>query len=59
MTKTEQEEVIIDPDEFDETIEMVCPQCGLTGDVPAEWEGLEIECKDCDQRFTVSDSDDE
>lgn len=49
---TEQNE-IIDPENFDATIQMECPECGLSGDVPAEWKGLQIECKECDERFTV------
>lgn len=52
------DEIILDPDDFDVTIRMVCPECGLSGDVPAEWEGLTIECKDCGERFTVTDEED-
>lgn len=51
---TDQDETIVDPEEFDEApITMECPECGLTGDVPGTWEGLRIECKDCDERITV------
>lgn len=49
------EEIIIDPDEFDETIRSVCPDCGTSGDVPSEWDGRTIECKDCGERFTVGE----
>ncbi|WP_256394131.1 hypothetical protein [Natronoarchaeum rubrum] len=49
----EQNETIVDPENFDETIRMECPECGLSGDVPDEWKGLQIECKECDERFTV------
>ena len=54
MTEQRAEE-IVDPDEYDEEpITMECPECGLTGDVPGVWEGLQIECKECAERFIVS-----
>lgn len=55
---TEQDETIVDPEEFDEPpITMECTECGLSGDVPGTWEGLRIECKDCGERFTVRPAD--
>lgn len=53
------DETVVDPDDYDETIRSECPDCGQSGDVPAEWEGLIIECKECGERMTVGETDTE
>ena len=46
-------EIIVDPDDYDDTIHVACPECRLSGDVPAEWKGQTLECKDCGKWFPV------
>lgn len=47
---------LIDPDDFDEVVSIVCENCGESGDVPAEWEGMSVECKSCENRFLVPEA---
>lgn len=49
----------IDARRLIEGITATCPECGTTGDVPSSWQGLEIECKECDERFIVNGGDTE
>ena len=51
----QQDAILIDPKEVDETVESECPACGLTGEVPSQWVGLTIECKECGKRFDVTE----
>lgn len=30
---------------------MECPECGLNGEVPGWWEGMDVECKKCENVF--------
>lgn len=44
----------IDASQLEDAVTAKCPECQNTGDVPEWWTGLEIECKECDERFTVT-----
>ena len=37
-------------------IQIVCPNCGKTGNVPASFAGKDIHCKKCDAHFIVQGS---
>lgn len=55
--ESEQDVNILNLDKFDKTLAVACPECGLSGNVPAEWEGRTAECRECGQRFTVRGGD--